>query len=199
MKDTFTLRDKGVIFLHNVLSYKTKSPLLPFGISFLVVTKNNQSTIQESLDSISDVANEIIVVDGSSTPTDIHSVKSQYFRYRTEEKNWKVFADSLNFGLQRCRFKWVFKWDADMVANTEGIMLWKERLRNLNDRFCYEVDVARVNDNINCSFGGYEGRLFTQHPNVRYNWVPDRDSIVYPLWFRLLRWEEQFILHLEPK
>jgi hypothetical protein len=48
MNDHFTLRDKGVIQLHKLMSYKSEAPHLPFGLSFLVVTKDNQATIQES-------------------------------------------------------------------------------------------------------------------------------------------------------
>lgn len=199
LNDHFTIRDKGVIQLHNIVSLGSKAPSLPFGLSFLVVTKDNQATIQESLDSISNVADEIIVVDGSISQTKFVSSKTAYFRHRIGEQSWKVFTDSLNFGLQRCRFRWVFKWDADLVGDEQGLLEWKERLRNLNDRFFYEVDVARVNASKTLKFGSFEGRLFTQHPEVVYHWVPDRDSIVYPVWYRLLRWPERYILHLEPK
>ncbi len=196
MKDRFTFRDRCVIQLHKLVSYiSSESPSLPFGISFLVCTKDNQPTIQEALDSIADVADEIIIVDSSSVPLKFHSSKSKYFRYRVGEKGWKAFVDKLNFGLMRCSFRWVFKWDADMIGSSLGLKIWKERLRSLNEAFFYEVDVARVNSSVKTKFGDFEGRLFTQHPKVKYRWVPDRDSLVFPFWFRLLRWGEAFIVH----
>jgi glycosyltransferase involved in cell wall biosynthesis len=199
MNDKFTLKDKGVIRLHDLASYNSKPPTLPFGISFLVVTKDNQETIQQSLDSISQAADEIVVVDGSEESTHFVSRKSEHYQYRISEHGWKVFTDSLNFGLKRCRFRWVFKWDADLVADPVGLMLWKKRLAELDPRFFYEVDVARVNARKDLAFGDFEGRLFTQHSNVIYHWVPDRDSIVFPLWYRLLRWNDQYVKHLKPK
>jgi glycosyltransferase involved in cell wall biosynthesis len=199
MNDHFTLRDKCVIRLHDIVSFSSKAPSLLFGLSFLVVTKDNQATIQESLDSISGVADEIIIVDGSLTETKFNSKKAKYHRFRIGEQSWKVFTDSLNFGLNHCHYRWVFKWDADLIGNPEGLLVWKYMLRDLNKRFFYEVDVARVDASKTLKFGGYEGRLFTQHPKVKYHWVPDRDSIVYPLWFRLVRWDEQYIFHKEPK
>ena len=86
-----------------------------------------------------------------------------------------------------------------MVAETDGLNVWYERVKALNPRYFYEVDVARVNPCKGLDFGGYEGRLFTKHNSINYKWIPDRDSIVYPFWYRLLRWDEQFILHLNPK
>lgn len=206
MNDAFTLRDHGVIALHNLVANFADSPNLPFGISYLIVTKDNEATITESLSSILETADQIVVVDGSlgketqDIIADFASVeKLKYIRYRNGEKNWKAFTDSLNYGLNHCGFRWVFKWDADMVADPEGLQHWKKRLANLSSKYFYEVDVARVNSSKTIKFGDYEGRLFTQHPKIKYCWVPDRDSIVYPFWFKLLRWNEQYILHKEPK
>lgn len=209
MKDEFTIRDKIVIELHKFVSYigLHGKPKDKFGISFLIACKDSEEWIQRSISSIINVADEVIVVDGSvSDKTEaiiknFSNSKIRYFKSYNKSRHgiWGGFVDDLNFGLNNCSFRWVFKWDADMVAETAGLNVWYSRLRLLNPKYFYEVDVARVNPCKGLDFGGYEGRLFTKHERIKYKWVPDRDSVVYPFWYRLLRWNEKFILHLNPK
>lgn len=182
LKDVFTFRDKCVIALHDVVSCFADQPSLPFGVSFLVVVKEKNALVDLALESIAPYASEVVLV----------------IAKEGEKPCWANFVRDLNDGLSRCRFRWVFKWDGDMVA-LEGFGAWLRRLRDLNESFFYEIDVARINTDKKTKFGGFEGRLFTQHPSVKYKWVPDRDSLVFPLWYRLRRWEDRYILHLDPK
>jgi glycosyltransferase involved in cell wall biosynthesis len=209
MKDEFTIRDKIVIQLHKIVSILGLhgKPEDKFGLSILIVCKDSEEWIQKSISSVINAADEVIVVDGSvgdkteDIVKNLHNLKIRYFKSSNKSKQgiWDGFVQDLNFGLRQCSFRWVFKWDADMVADTDGLNTWYERLKSLNPRYFYEVDVGRVNPCKGLDFGGYEGRLFTKHRSVNYAWIPDRDSIVYPFWYRLLRWDEKFILHLNPK
>jgi glycosyltransferase involved in cell wall biosynthesis len=209
MKDKFTFRDKIVIELHKIVSNigLHGKPKDKFGVSFLIACKDSEEWIQRSILSVINVADEVIVVDGSvgdkteDIVKNFHNSKIRYFKSfsKSKEGKWGGFVEDLNFGLRESSFRWVFKWDADMVAEIDGLTVWYNRLKSLNPRYFYEVDVARVNPCKELDFGGYEGRLFTKHNSVNYTWVPDRDSIVYPFWYRLLRWNEKFILHLNPK
>ena len=205
MLDQFTLKDKAVIKLHNIMSYRADTPTLPFGISFLVIAKYYNEYIEKCLLSILPVSNEIILVDGSSdknTENLIHRLaneKIRYFKYGVSGSGWQNLADSSNFGLQYCRFRWVFKWDCDMLADVDGLRSWVEQLKRLNDRFYYAVDVGRINPRIGLEFGGYEARLYTQHSKLKYRVVSNLDVMNYPIWFRLLRWDERFITHLNPR
>jgi glycosyltransferase involved in cell wall biosynthesis len=173
----------------------------------LIACRDSEEWIERSILSVINVADEVIVVDGSEgdkTKDIISNFSNQKIRYfKSLNKNklgkWDGFVSDLNFGLEKCSFRWVFKWDADMVAETEGLKVWYKRLEALNTRYFYEVDVARLNPCKGLDFGGYEGRLFTKHNDINYKWIPDRDSIVYPFWYRLLRWNEKYILHLNPK
>lgn len=209
MKDDFTFRDKTVIEIHKIVSKirLNEKPQEEFGVSFLIVCKDYEEWIHRSISSILNVADEVIVVDGSeSDKTEIivknfQNSKIRFFKSTNKNKKgkWDGFVQDLNYGLSQARFRWVFKWDADMVAEADGLNVWYQRLRSLNPNYFYEVDVARVNPFKGADFGGYEGRLFTKHSHINYKWIPDRDSIVYPFWYNLLRWNEKFILHLNPK
>ena len=201
MRDTFTTRDKAVILLHRIVSYAASDmPTRPFGLSFLMVTKNNQSTIQQALDSIAEVADEIIVIDGSPQQQTFQCTKAKHYAHRTSETGWDVFVDSLNFGLTKCSYRWVLKWDADMIGSLTGLQTWKNRLSRLNPDIFYEIDLGRIDASKTVKFGGYEGRLFTPHPDVKYQHDPIiEDRIIFPLWYRLMRWTEPYITHLEPR
>ncbi len=205
MLDQFTVRDKAVILLHKIMSYSSGIPDLPFGISFLIIAKYYKEYNEKCLLSILPVANEIIIVDGSSDNNienlvqKISNDKIKYFKFGVGASGWQNLADSSNFGLQYCHFRWVFKWDGDMLADVDGLKSWVEQLKRLNDRYYYAIDVGRINPRIGLDFGGYEARLYTQHPKLKYRVAYDLDVINYPIWFRLLRWHERFITHLNPK
>jgi len=205
MLDQFTVRDKAVILLHNIMSYRSGKPDLPFGISFLVIAKYYKEYNEKCLLSILPVSDEIILVDGSSDENIenlVHRIgndKIKYFKYGIGGSGWQNLVDSSNFGLQYCHFRWVFKWDGDMLADVEGLKSWVEQLKRLNDRFYYAVDVGRINPRIGLDFGGYEARLFTQHSKLKYRVANNLDVMNYPIWFRLVRWHERFITHLNPK
>jgi hypothetical protein len=204
--DKFTLRDKVVIKLHNVGSYFVSKPVLPFGVSFMICAKDCKF-IRGAVISVLEGADEVVIVDGSDgfetyeLIADLVGGKVRYYRDNSPTKGRAHYrhVHQLNFGVDNCRFRWVYKFDGDMVLDGVGWNVWRNRLESLDDRFFYEVDLPCINPSKRLKFGGFEGRLFTQHPSLRYKWVPDRDSIVYPVWVRLLRWDERFVLHLDPK
>ena len=119
------------------------------------------------------------------------TIKYFYYPY-VPQGVWGAFVEALNFGLNQCQFRCVFKWDSDMIANTEGLHLWLQKLSSLKC-FCV-IDVPRLTDGI---LGGYEGRLFTQNKDTKYRWIPDTDRIKFPLYFKLIRWHEPYILHVK--
>lgn len=108
MKDILTTRDKIVYRIRDLCStlYFGKS-VFPEGVSFLVVVKDREDTIQKCLLSILPIANEVIVVDSSvkdSTSSIVKglmphfkSIKYFYYPYVPHEV-WGAFVDALNFG-----------------------------------------------------------------------------------------------------
>ena len=47
-------------------------------LSAVVITKNEEDSIRKCLDSLRDLANEIIIVDDKSTDQTVHIAKSEY-------------------------------------------------------------------------------------------------------------------------
>lgn len=207
MKDVLTMRDKIVYKIRDSCSTLCfKKSVFPEGVSFLVVVKDREDTILKCLLSILPIADEVIVVDSTVKDSTGSVVKGlmphfktiKYFYYPYVPHGvWGAFVDALNFGLNQCRFRWVFKWDGDLIGITEGVQLWLQKARiESKGHFCM-VDVARVTDGVLSSF---EGRLYTQTKSVRYKLVSNNgalagDQIVFPMWFKLMRFPDAYIIH----
>lgn len=205
--DVLTKRDLMVIKLHDILSNFSEDPFLPFGVSYLVTIVRSSPYLKKSIESILPYASEIIVVDGTKGNDHYLVVKEfgdkvQYFHDDTFGEHW-CFNDlvhALNLGKSHCSYRWIFKWDCDMVA-LEGFQNWVDKLKQLDPRFYYEVDVARIDSSTVVPFGGYEARLYTQHKKLKYflSKLSGMDQMIFPLTWKLLRWNERYIQHCYPK
>jgi glycosyltransferase involved in cell wall biosynthesis len=211
--------------IRDVLSNLTKIGLIKKprfktnGISFVIPVKNEKRTIEACILSIMDVADEIIVVDSStdSTTTIISSLakkhqKIKHIRFYCDDIN--SFALQLNIGLTCVRYKWVFKFDADMVAKKD-IYKWKEKIDSLDKDKYYVVDCSHINLEGDVfhqpkgrEFIGKEGKIFTWHPTLRWILKPNRveqvigDSIYgyrYPIFYKVIRFYEPYIFHVNIK
>jgi glycosyltransferase involved in cell wall biosynthesis len=191
----------------------------PEGISFVIPVKNEERTIEVCILSIMHVADEIIVVDSStdSTPKIVSSLAKKYpkikhIRFYCDDVN--SFALQLNIGLTCVRYKWVFKFDADMVAKEE-IYKWKEKLSKLDKDKYYVVDCSYINlagdifhQPKGREFDGQEGKIFTWHPTLRWILKPNHAEQVigdsfygqrYPLFYKVIRFYESYIFHVNIK
>jgi glycosyltransferase involved in cell wall biosynthesis len=228
LQDTITTRDKAILGARSVLSYlpkvglKKKPNYHPYGVSFIVAVKDEERWIKPCIQSISDVADEIIVVDGSvrDKTTEIvadlakNNAKIKHMRLYWTAVN--AFALSLHAGLVSASYKWVFKWDSDQIAKSpEAIQEWIDRLKKLDKNRYYVIDVARVNlegdlyhQPKTVPFSGYEGRIFTWSPDLRWGVKagmteqPSGDTMWghrFPPWFTNLRWHEPYVFHCNIK
>ncbi len=228
MDETFTARDKVVLTIKRVVSALPKLGLLkkprfhPDGVTFLIAVKDEERWIKPCILSIQDVADEIIVVD-SSVEDNTTKIVDELAKANSKIKHvrfyWggsNAFALSLHIGLASASYKWVFKWDSDLVAkSTEAMREWLDRLKRLDKDRYYVIDVPRINLEGDlhhqpkcCPFGAYEGRLFTWSPELRYALKDNHyeqltgDSVWghrLPAWFENIRWYEPYIFHCNIK
>lgn len=191
----------------------------PDGISFVIPVKNEERTIEACILSIIHIADEIIVVDSStdSTTKIVSSLVKKYqkikhIRFYCDDIN--SFTLQLNIGLTCVKYKWVFKFGADMVAKKE-IYKWKEKLGRLDQNKYYVIDCSHVNLEGDVfhqprgnEFVGREGLIFTWHPTLRWILKLNHaeqvigDSIYgnrYPLFYKVIRFYEPYIFHLNIK
>lgn len=222
------MRDKVVLRIKSGVSALPKIGLIkkpryhPYGVSFIVAVKDEERWIKPCIQSIQDVADEIIVVDSSvedNTTKIVESLGEQNSKIKHIRFYWggsNAFALSLHIGLVSANYKWVFKWDSDLIAkNTDALKEWVGRLKHLDQDRYYVIDVPRINlegdlqhQPKNTPFGAYEGRIFTWSPELRwglknnYYEQVSGDSIWghrFPPWFNNIRWHEPYIFHCNIK
>jgi hypothetical protein len=121
------------------------------GVSALIRAKNEESNIRECLESIYDVFDEIVVVNNASddqTLEKLVSISKEYkkiriFTYEYEiarmgtdhnsivESSVRSMAYYTNWCLSKCRYSYIFKWDADMMLSKSS----QQSLRNIINEF----------------------------------------------------------------
>lgn len=137
----------------------------PDGISAVVRVRGEEEWIEPCLLSIRGFADEILVLDnGASQETQkaLDRLQESVGRpIRLERCPQLDLFQLSNLGLERSRFRWVIRWDADFVAHTSGpgdILNLRRYLLGLDRRRYYLVYVAAVE---------VAGDLFHQFPDLR--------------------------------
>ncbi len=88
---------------------------LPLSVSF--ITFNEESNLPRALDSIKDIASEIIVVDSHSTDKTREIAKK--YGAKVYEENWKGHIAQKNSALEKCTQPWILSLDADEEVSPE--------------------------------------------------------------------------------
>lgn len=126
-------------------------PLL-MGISAVVAMKNEEYTLPFCLESLIGFADQIVIIDNGS---DDKSLEIAY-KFKSEHKEevevdiiempGKLLGDCREAGLKATRFQWHLRWDADMIAHTDGIYDMKLlRSKTLSDNTPRTIQLPRIN------------------------------------------------------
>ena len=81
-------------------------------LSVILITKNEGSNLQDCLDSVSDIAQEIVIVDSSSNDETIDIAK-KYGAIISTPADWPGFGPQKNRALALASKEWVLSLDAD--------------------------------------------------------------------------------------
>jgi glycosyltransferase involved in cell wall biosynthesis len=227
LKEKLVLRDKVFLAIRNIVSLAPKVGLVKKpnyhknGVTFLVAVKDEERWIKQCIQSIQAVADEIIIVDSSvedKTTKIVESLvadnpKIKHIKFYFESYN--AIALALHIGLVNASYKWVFKWDSDLVAkSSEALQEWIDRLKRLPNRY-YAIVTLRVNfkgdlEHLSRSepFGGCSARIFTWSPQLRGAIKGDCEQVIgdsiwgegrLPPYYKILRWTEPYIFHCDIK
>ena len=85
-------------------------------ISAIIITKNEEHSIRECLESILWV-DEIIIVDSGSKDKTLKICKE--FKAKIFEKSWRGFGFQKNMALKLAKFKWILSIDADEIITNQ--------------------------------------------------------------------------------
>src|SRR5712691_6490882 len=119
-------------YLRRLLSHATLLGLVPppgafrpFGISAMVIAKNEAEWVEASIRSVLGNVDEVVVSDHGSedgTGEIVHSLarafpeKIRVIHLTGDEP----FHEALNTMIAGCRFRWLFRFSADFIARTSG-------------------------------------------------------------------------------
>jgi len=98
-------------------------------ISVLYLIRNEQGYIYKSINSIKEIADEIIVIDTGSIDRTVEICKSftsKIFKYRWNNN----FSEARNFGLSKCSKDYVMYINADEIISSEDVLKIKKILEN---------------------------------------------------------------------
>ena len=95
-------------------------------ISVLIITKNEEEVIEKCIESVKELADEIVVVDDSSDQTGQIAEK---LGARVVKNEFKNFSDQRNIALKHARYEWIFYIDADERATPGFINEVKEKIK----------------------------------------------------------------------
>jgi (heptosyl)LPS beta-1,4-glucosyltransferase len=94
-----------------------KSSSMASKLSAVIITLNEERNITRCIEALTDIADEIIVLDAFSTDNTVEICKN--LGARVEQREWKGYSDSKNYLNSLASFEYIFSVDADEVVNTE--------------------------------------------------------------------------------
>lgn len=86
-------------------------------LSICIITLNEEANIRRTLESVKDIADEIIVVDSGSTDSTVTIAQSYGAKVFVE--TWKGFALQKNSSLDKANCDWILSLDADEEVSPE--------------------------------------------------------------------------------
>ena len=135
-------------------------------LSFCMIAKNEESLVGRCLDSVRDIAGEMIVVDTGST--DRTPAIAREFGAEVVPFDFRVvdFAGARNFAIVRARGSWILMLDADETLAAGASMVSQLVAEERNAGYFLE----RVNRSSESGkpFTDFVVRLFPRLPHVRY-------------------------------
>ncbi len=97
-------------------------------LSVLIRTKNEEDNIARAINSVKDMADEVVVLDSGSTDATVEIAKS--LGAKVYLKEWMGHARQLEYGISLCGGDWVLVLDADEELSKELRNSIKKELKN---------------------------------------------------------------------
>lgn len=139
-------------------------------ISLCMIVKDEEENLPDTLSSVKDYVDEIIIVDTGSTDNTVEVARS--FGAKVYFYKWNDdFASARNEALKHATCDWILSMDADDKMNGSDILRFKEYLRE-TDALGFSIPIlSEVRDNsLNMSntVVNYLVRIFKNDPRIRF-------------------------------
>jgi len=188
------------------------APQRPQGISIYMRVKDERDWIAASIASVKGIADEIIIVDNGSADGTYEILQelahAEKGFIKLSKRPELHHCDLSNYALEQTSFRWVFRWDGDMIAHTDGehpIAELRSRILALNSRRHYLIYLRHIN---------LSGDLFHQDPqemvhieeyihtfskSARFIHPGRFEAIKFPFYYKPLFWYEPYVFHVNVK
>jgi glycosyltransferase involved in cell wall biosynthesis len=160
------------------------------------LTFNSERTIRKTLESIKDIADEIIVVDSFSTDRTIEIVKE--FTDKIYFKEYRYHGLQMNYALGLCTHEWVFCIDSDEFLDEDMIRhIHRLKVEGLDGKEAFRLrrEWFFLGKPVHAFYPVTSpDRIvrFFNRKNVRFNDKPVHDK---PIGFKTCSWLEGRLLH----
>lgn len=131
------------------------------GLSVAIITFNEEKKIEKTLKAVSDMTNDIVIVDSFSQDKTIDIAEKYGARVFSEK--WKGYGAQKNSAIEKCKNKWILLIDADEVVS-EDLKQELYKIVNENNDIVYEINRCSICFGKEIKYGGwskdYVVRLF---------------------------------------
>ena len=124
-------------------------------LSVGIITCNEENRIGRTLDSIKEIADEIIIVDSESEDKTVEIAKSKGAKVFVEK--WKGYGLQKNSVLEKCKGEWILLIDADEVISLKLKKKIKNIIDNRNNEYnVYKIKLRNICFKKEIKFGGWD-------------------------------------------
>jgi len=198
--------------LLSTMASGSEGPPRPQGISVYMRVKDEKDWVEPAIRSVQGMADEIVVVDNGSVDGTWEVLRDMAGSGAGQIRLWQRpelhHVDLSNFALEKTCFRWVLRWDGDMVAHTDGphpISELRRRLLTLPPRRHYLIYLRHTN--LAGDLGHQDPReqvhieeyLHTFSPKARFIHPGRFEAVQFPLYYRPLFWYEPYGFHVNIK
>lgn len=86
-------------------------------LSVVIITFNEEKNIARCIDSVKDLADDIVIVDSFSSDTTTEICKAYHVNFI--QRNWEGYSTTKNFANSQAKFDWILSLDADEALSEE--------------------------------------------------------------------------------
>lgn len=181
---------------------------LKSGVSAVISMKDEEYTIEACIRSLNGFADQIICIDNGSTDKSIEIVKNLQNEFPSLElvqMPGALLGDCRNEGLRRTVYNWHLRWDADMIAHTDGAHSFshlKEKILQSNTPRTIQLPRINLNGDF---YHATEGKISDHGEPILMRYTKDIvykeygkfDSIKVPFYYKQLKESKNYYLHCQ--
>ena len=124
-------------------------------LSVGIITFNEENRIGKTLDSVREIADEIIVVDSGSNDRTVEIALAKGAKVFVEK--WKGYGPQKNSVLKKCKGEWILLIDADEVISPQLKAKIKSIINNENPSGdVYKIKLRNIAFKKEIKFGGWD-------------------------------------------